>query len=608
MFSDLLAFKPYLSFLVSFGLCALIIPWVIKLATYKNWVVVPRQDRWHKKPTALMGGIGIFISYSITVFIFGFDHLNWMIYFAGLVIFLIGLFDDLKEIKPIIKLICQVICSFALIYHGYYFGGGLLEWAGIPLTFIWVIGITNAVNLLDNMDGLAAGICTIVAIITGVLGVLNNEILISIMAFAIAGSSLGFLIFNFKPARIFMGDSGSLFLGFSLSFLSIAVQRHHGSSTAILVLLVPISLMVIPIMDITLVTIKRMVAGRRIDQGGKDHTSHRLVALGFSEKKAVLTLYLVSAIWGLLCLLIYKVTVNNLFLCVLLLAIFSVMFSVLLSNVRVYNDSEETLSYMRLKGRKTGNKFSLRFFLLHKKLIVGVCTDILIIYSSFLVAARCMQIDIEDNYVVLGLFICVKVSVFYFSNLYNRLVRYIAVIELSGYFGAASLATLILAGILFFKGKIDDYPPYFLMVDFLLTFTGMLLSRFAYRWLKEVIDKSRQFQKNVIIYGAGDSGYLLIKELLQNQKHQLKPIGWVDDDQSKHNMYLYGFKVHGGGDQLLQICEATKAEIVLISTNTIDLHLEDDIRRKLAEKDIELGRFSMTLTFESHPLVNYNFL
>ncbi|MDP9048643.1 MAG: undecaprenyl/decaprenyl-phosphate alpha-N-acetylglucosaminyl 1-phosphate transferase, partial [Bacteroidota bacterium] len=472
MFSDLLAFKPYLSFLVSFGLCALIIPWVIKLATYKNWVVVPRQDRWHKKPTALMGGIGIFISYSITVFIFGFDHLNWMIYFAGLVIFLIGLFDDLKEIKPIIKLICQVICSFALIYHGYYFGGGLLEWAGIPLTFIWVIGITNAVNLLDNMDGLAAGICTIVAIITGVLGVLNNEILISIMAFAIAGSSLGFLIFNFKPARIFMGDSGSLFLGFSLSFLSIAVQRHHGSSTAILVLLVPISLMVIPIMDITLVTIKRMVAGRRIDQGGKDHTSHRLVALGFSEKKAVLTLYLVSAIWGLLCLLIYKVTVNNLFLCVLLLAIFSVMFSVLLSNVRVYNDSEETLSYMRLKGRKTGNKFSLRFFLLHKKLIVGVCTDILIIYSSFLVAARCMQIDIEDNYVVLGLFICVKVSVFYFSNLYNRLVRYIAVIELSGYFGAASLATLILAGILFFKGKIDDYPPYFLMVDFLLTFTG----------------------------------------------------------------------------------------------------------------------------------------
>ncbi|MDP9046828.1 MAG: hypothetical protein M3N14_01740, partial [Bacteroidota bacterium] len=275
---------------------------------------------------------------------------------------------------------------------------------------------------------------------------------------------------------------------------------------------------------------------------------------------------------------------------------------------RVYNDSEETLSYMRLKGRKTGNKFSLRFFLLHKKLIVGVSTDILIIYSSFLVAARCMNIDLEENYIVLGLFICVKVSVFYFSNLYNRLVRYIAVMELSGYFGAASLATLILAGILFFKGKIDDYPPYFLMVDFLLTFTGMLLSRFAYRWLKEVIDKSRQFQKNVIIYGAGDSGYLLIKELLQNQKHQLKPIGWVDDDQSKHNMYLYGFKVHGGGDQLLQICEATKAEIVLISTNTIDLHLEDDIRRKLAEKDIELGRFSMTLTFESHPLVNYNFL
>jgi UDP-GlcNAc:undecaprenyl-phosphate GlcNAc-1-phosphate transferase len=601
----LLPFKPFLAFIVSFCVCVIIIPWVIKLAIYKNWVVAPRADRWHKKPTALMGGIGIFISYSIALFIFNFEDLSLMIYAGCLGMYLIGFFDDLKEVKPVVKLLCQLLCSFALIYNGYYFGGGLLGWAGIPLTFIWVIGITNAINLLDNMDGLAAGISTIVAIITGVLGILNNEVNISIMAFAIAGSALGFLVYNFKPARIFMGDSGSLFLGFALSFLSIAVQKNNGSSTAVFVLLIPISLMAIPIMDITLVTIKRLIAGRRIDQGGRDHTSHRLVALGLSEKKAVLTLYLISAIWGLLCVLIYKVKVNNLFLCISLLAIFSTVFSVLLSNVRVYNDSEERLTYLRLKGRKTSSKFSLRFFMLHKKLIVGICTDILLIYGSFLVAANCMRIELDDNYIVLGLFICVKVSVFYFSNLYNRLVRYIAVIELSGYFAATSLATIILGGILFFKGKIDEYPLYFLMVDFLLTLTGMLLSRFAYRWLKEIIDKSRQCQKKVIIYGAGDRGYLLVKELLQNQNYELKPIGWIDDDQSKHNMYLYGFKVHGGSDRLVEICKATGAEVVLISANSIDPDRENYLRMILADENIELGRFAMDICFNSVAPMRY---
>src|SRR5476651_1482280 len=290
-----------MSFLLKSGLagcisllaCLGLIPLVIKLANYKGWVVYPRNDRWHTKPTALMGGIGIFISFSIAVFVTGTisGFVTWTIYCAALIMFIIGLIDDIKEVKPVFKLLGQIACSFLLIYHGYTFGGGLLSWAGIPLTFIWVIGITNAINLLDNMDGLAGGISAIIATICGVLGILNGEYNLAVMAFSIAGATIGFLFYNFKPARIFMGDSGSLFLGFSLSFLSVAVQSKLGSSSAILVLLIPISLMAIPIMDTTLVTIKRLAAGRRIDQGGKDHTSHRLVALGLSEKKAVLILY-----------------------------------------------------------------------------------------------------------------------------------------------------------------------------------------------------------------------------------------------------------------------------------------------------------------------------
>lgn len=591
--------KLMLSGCISLLACVAVMPFVIKLAKYKGWVVFPRNDRWHKKPTALMGGIGIFVAFTITMAcVGGISETNyWIIYAAAVVMFLVGWADDIWEVKPVIKLLAQIACSFVLIYNGYIFGGGMLEWAGIPLTFIWVIGITNAINLLDNMDGLAGGISAIVAIVSGTLAVLNNEYALAGFAFAIAGSTIGFLFYNFKPALIFMGDSGSLFLGFSLSFLSIAVQGKMGSSSPVLMLLIPISLMAIPIMDTTLVTIKRLAAGRRIDQGGKDHTSHRLVALGLSEKKAVLTLYIISAIWGVLCLLMYRIQVNSLFLCVLLLIIFSVAFSLLLSKVKVYNESPEKLSYLEKRGLKIENNFTFRFFLLHKKLMIGLCTDILIIYCAFLFANKATQVNLKYDYIVLATFICVKITVLYLSNLYYRMWRYMEVLEVAGYFIFICIATIILVVILYMKDRTSVYTLYFFMFDFLLTFTGIIFSRLFYRSVSELINRNRNSEKKVIIYGAGDSGYLLIKEILQNHRHELKPIGWIDDDPSKYNQLLYGYKIHGGKEQLLTICKKFKPDMVLISTRAIDQQAEDELRDLLAVHDIGIGRFSLTISY-----------
>jgi len=588
-----------ITLVISIIACLLSTPLIIKLANYKGWVVKPRNDRWHKKPTALMGGISIFISFSLAMFYVGFAEINWMYYAACCLMFAIGLIDDLFEIKPIVKLLAQIICSFILVYNGLVFGGGLLGWAGIPLTFIWVIGITNAINLLDNMDGLAAGIATIIAIISGVLGVLNGQLIYASMAFALGGATLGFLVYNFKPAKIFMGDSGSLFIGFTLSFLSIAVQNRSGSSASFLMLLVPISLMAIPIMDTTLVTIKRLIAGRRIDQGGKDHTSHRLVALGLTEQKAVLGLYFISAIWGVLCIFMYNTTINNLFLTFLMLTIFSVIFSLALSKVRVYNESEEKLTYLRLKGQEPDANFVLRFFLLHKKLIIGLFTDILIIYSAFLISASAIDLSKESDYVILATFICVKISIFYLSNLYYRMWRYMEVLELVGYFTFIFLSSLILLAIVYFKGRTETYTIFFFLVDFLLTFIGIIFTRVIYRWLNDLISKNRQFEKKVIIYGAGGSGYLLMKELLQNHKHELKPVGWIDDDYTKHNMFLSGTKIFGGADSLLNTCERTKATMVMISTDEISLEKEDELRQILTANSIDLGRFSMKFNYSN---------
>ena len=589
---------PAVTGAVSLVACLSIMPLVIKLAHSKGWVVYPRNDRWHKHPTALMGGIGIYVAFTIAFLSINYDNVNWLVFGAASLMFIIGLIDDVWEVKPVVKLLSQIICSFILIYNGFIFGGGLLGWAGIPLTFIWVIGITNAINLLDNMDGLAGGISSIVALISGILAIINGEYDLACMAFAISGSTIGFLFYNFKPARIFMGDSGSLFLGFSLSFLSIAVQSKLGSSSAILVLLVPISLMAIPIMDTSLVTIKRIFAGRRIDQGGKDHTSHRLVALGLSERMAVIILYIISAVWGVLCILMFKNQINDLLICIILLTVFSVVFSILLSKVKVYNESEELLSYKRLRGRgqRSGN-LMLRFFLQHKKLIIGICTDILIIYSAFLIAAKSMHVDVERDYVVLATFICIKISLFYITNLYYRMWRYMEVLEAAGYFIIVALSTLILIITMVFKDKAENYNLYFFMVDFLLTFMGILFTRLFYRWLSEFISRNRSSEKRVLIYGAGDGGYLLIQELLQNHRHELRPVGWIDDDETKHNMLLHGYKIYGGKDELLEICKKTKANMILISTNAVNEDAEATLKQMLEADQISTGRFSMNFNF-----------
>ena len=590
---------PYSAGLIALIISLAITPLVILLAKKMSWVVAPRNDRWHKKPTALMGGIAIFIAYSLAIFITNGVDNNWFIYAAAALMFLTGLADDFREIKPIIKLIGQVVCAFVMVYNGFDFGGGLLEWAGIPLTFFWVIGITNALNLLDNMDGLAAGIAGIVAAIAGVLAAMNGDVFLATMAFALSGSSIGFLVYNFNPARIFMGDSGSLFLGFSISFLSVAIQKNIGSSSAILVLLIPISLMAIPIMDTTLVTVKRLIAGRKISTGGKDHSSHRLVALGFSEKKAVLVLYAISIAWGALCIFMLKSEINNLLLIVFLLAIFSFIFSLLLSKVKVYNESEEKLIYLRSRGYKIGkgNNLFLRFFLMNKKLIVGLFTDISIIYFAFFIAAKSTKTDIDNQYPLLALFICIKIGFFYLSNLYYRMWRYMAIMELGGYFVSTFSASVIIFILLLLNSTLPVYSNYFFLVDFLLTFTGVLFSRLTFRSLIEYINKNRQNKRRVLIYGAGDSGFLLVKELLQNHRYDLTPVGWIDDDEAKHKMYLYGYRIFGGEPQLLESCKKHDVQLVLISSKSINTEKEQELKEKLNDAGIEVGRFSLNLNF-----------
>jgi len=173
------------------------------------------------------------------------------------------------------------------------------------------------------------------------------------------------------------------------------------------------------------------------------------------------------------------------------------------------------------------------------------------------------------------------------------------ILEIGAYFISIFLATVILAGILMLKGKFGLYTSYFFLIDFLVTAMGIVFSRLFYRWLSDQISRNRTARKKVIIYGAGDSGHLLIQELLQNHKYELKPVGWIDDDETKHNMYLYGYKIYGGKKDLAAICGKLQPDMILISTNAIKSSDEAEIRQTLSGGNISIGRFNLHLSFGS---------
>ena len=286
---------------VSFALALMLTPLVRALARRWGFVAKPKTDRWHKNPTAMMGGVAIWLVVAGTYLVLV-PHTpqRWVVVGAASFLFLVGLVDDWLHIKPYQKLIGQVIGAAIVVNYGL-----ALPWTrslpvNMVITIFWLIGITNAINLLDNMDGLATGVAAIASCFLTVNFVSVNQPAEAVMMAVFMAALLGFLVYNSHPASIFMGDSGSMFIGFFLASAALVNVSGGRSRSFVPVLAVPILVLFIPIFDTTFVTILRKLSGRAASQGGRDHTSHRLVALGMSERRAVLMLYGLAAISGLL--------------------------------------------------------------------------------------------------------------------------------------------------------------------------------------------------------------------------------------------------------------------------------------------------------------------
>ena len=283
-----------------------------RIAARIGWIDQPSARKIHLNPVPLLGGAAIYLACAIGLLFSddqGFLQQAIGIIAGSTVLVAVGIWDDKRALPPYLKLVGELAAaSFLLITDVRVHLGGLfvqdarLAWLiDAAITVIWVVYITNAVNYLDNMDGLSSGVTAIAALFFLVIALREGQYLVATMAAAVLGATIGFLRYNFTHASIFMGDAGTLFLGFSLAAIGI---KLHFDNTNIVTWMVPIFVLGLPLFDITLVTLSRPLRGVSPFQAGKDHFSHRLVALGWTKREAVLALYVVCFVLGVLAILL----------------------------------------------------------------------------------------------------------------------------------------------------------------------------------------------------------------------------------------------------------------------------------------------------------------
>lgn len=290
------------------------VPLVEKIATRTGAMDHPDVRKVHQKPMPRLGGMAIFIGFIIAVLATVKVQGPYQgIIIGGIIIFIVGVLDDLYSLSAWAKLGGQIVAAGAAIYFGLtvefmrnpFDGIIYLGQLSLPLTMLWIVGISNAINLIDGLDGLAAGVSGIAALTMGIVALMEGQYPAACMAFILVGALLGFLPHNFYPARIFMGDSGALFLGFTLSCLAVAGMAK---STAVISLIIPVIILGIPIFDTLCAILRRATKKAPIFSPDRGHLHHRLMAMGYSHRMSVCIIYGISLFFAVVALILTRVS------------------------------------------------------------------------------------------------------------------------------------------------------------------------------------------------------------------------------------------------------------------------------------------------------------
>jgi UDP-GlcNAc:undecaprenyl-phosphate GlcNAc-1-phosphate transferase len=587
--------------LASLVLALVLTPVVRALARRWGAVAKPKTDRWHKKPTAMLGGVAIWFSVTLvmSLYLLFVPHetpYGWVVVGSSSFLFFVGLADDLFHAKPYQKLIGQVMGAAFVIYYGLSLPWTSSAPVNMGITIFWLIGITNAVNLLDNMDGLAAGIAAIASAFLALSFVTTGQMTEALMLAVFAAALVGFLIYNSNPASIFMGDCGSMFIGFFLASTALMSSAMGGRSRSFLpVLAVPILILFIPIFDTTFVTVLRKLSGRSASQGGRDHTSHRLVALGMSERRAVWMLYGFAGLSGLLAMLVREAQLEISLPVILGFTVILTLLGVYLAGVKVYDEEE-------VKAAHDKPLFAFLIDLSYKRRIFEVLLDVVLIILAYYCAYVLRFGAMSESGVwrvflqTLPVLVFVKMATLLVMGVYRGIWRYTSVDDLINIAKAIIIGSVLSMLALLFKFRFESLSRTVFILDAMLLLLMLAGSRMAFRLFRQMLPASKMREGcRVLIYGAGDAGELLLRELLNNRELQYAPVGFVDDDPNKKGKVIHGLRVFGGNGALSSICREQRIDEVLISSTRVSEERVKEIMRDCQEQHVTLKRMRIKI-------------
>ena len=581
------------------ALSLILVPVFRSVALRAGLVAHPKNDRWHRRSTALLGGVAIAIALFTSVVLSGATReLPVLAICAGL-IFALGLADDLVSLKPSTKLVAQIVLASVFLAFGQRLHWTTSVTLDSVLTIVWVVGVTNAFNLLDNMDGLCAGIAIIVgtSYLVGLLPFAESPLALAEAQYtaALVGAAMGFLYYNFHPASVFMGDSGSLLIGLSFAALMLGpIPGAVGKSDFVSIVVAPVLVLLIPIFDTTLVTVSRMLSGRSASVGGRDHSSHRLVAMGLSERAAVRVLWLLATLGGAIGLAARRWDSGWAGLVTAIFLLAMVIFAVYLASIRVYDDADAMLA-------GSGTLTPLVTDLLYKRRAAEVLLDICLVPLAYYAAYRLRfeGAEFAEHFtyfqqslpIVLGAQILALFGVGGYRGVWRHFGLMDAVVFGKGVLVGTVSAQLL---ILYVYG-FDDYSKTVFIIHAALLQLFLTTSRASFRLIGEYLHRRRQVARRLVVYGAGDGGSFVVKKLAREEFADCKVVGFVDDDPRKTRMRVQGYPVLGGYDVLLSLVTSRQVDVVVISTSAIAVDRLRELEARCLVNGIALSRLSVEL-------------
>jgi len=574
-----------MGFLVSLGAT----PVLAAAARRAEIVSAPQPDRWSGRPTPMLGGLALVAGTLAPVVLnAGADPRLGVVAAGTLSAMCLGLIDDMRRLRPTSKIVGQVAIASGLAIGGVHVEIVEFQPLAFALTLLWVVGVMNAMNLVDNMDGLAAGLAAIAAIVL-VLMAPAEPMWVRLLAAALAGACAGFLVYNFAPARVYMGDAGSLALGFVLAALAL-LQTNTAASGVGLALLGPLLVLGLPIYDTALVTIVRRIEGRPVSRGGRDHTSHRLAARGLSDRETVLLLYAIAACLALVGLL------ADAFGLALLPLIGLVIIGLVLFGIFLTDSPGQPASELAGRSRVIGaGRVLVRY---GGEIALDVALATIALFSAFLVRFETLSVTawLRPFLDAAPIVVPIQLAAFVLLGVYRTLWSHLGVTDMFAIIRASVAGTFAASVLLLYGlGRVDQSRAV-LVLDGVLLAALVIASRAFLLWLRHWSAlRPRVGDRRVLIVGANDTGELALRLMLKSRETAYHPAGFLDDDSGKQRRRIAGVSVLGRIADLDAVARRQSADLVVVAIDEDNGEERERIHETCRRLGLESRDFRRTL-------------